>query len=331
MSRFGIDVSEHNGIIDWEKAKNKIDFAILRLGWIGNNNNHTLDKKFDRNYNECKRLGINIGIYVYCYCNSINSAISGADWTINNIRDKKLELPVYIDMEEKTIASQGKETLTNICHTFNKKIEDAGFYAGVYANKDWFNNYLKKEEIRNRYTTWIATYKEGTNLYEGEYDMWQNSSSGQVDGIDGKTDTNFMYRDLLSEILQNTEPNILCKAHIQDYGWTEYNDCSNGIGTENQSKRLEAIEFKTNNGIEMEYRVHVQDIGWQEWKKSGEIAGTTGEEKRIEAIEIKCNKVLEVSEHIEDVGWMPKSTGKEIHVGTIGKSLRLEAFRINVI
>lgn len=80
---FGIDVSEYQSNIDWDKAKTKIDFAILRLGWIGNKNNHTIDKKFERNYNECIRLGIPVGIYVYNYCNSVETIKQGAEWTLN--------------------------------------------------------------------------------------------------------------------------------------------------------------------------------------------------------------------------------------------------------
>ena len=133
-------------------------------------------------------------------------------------------------------------------------------------------------------------------------------------------------------IEKKKEPNLLCNAHIEDIGWTGYKDTSKEIiGTEGQGKRLEAIQFKSNNGLEIEYRAHVQSIGWQDWKKSGEVAGTTGQAKRIEAIEIKSNKMLEVQEHIENVGWMPKSKGTEIHIGTEGKRLRLEAFKINII
>lgn len=74
----------------------------------------------------------------------------------------------------------------------------------------------------------------------------------------------------------------------------------------------------------------MQDKGWSDWAKNGETAGTTGESRRIEAIEIKSNKNLVAQEHIQDVGWMPISKGKEIRIGTEGKSLRLEAFKIEI-
>lgn len=127
-------------------------------------------------------------------------------------------------------------------------------------------------------------------------------------------------------------PILQCDAHIEAIGWIGYKDTSKQIiGTEGQEKRIEAIRFKTNSELEIEYRVHVENIGWQDWKKNEEIAGTTGQSLRIEAIEIKCNRALEVQEHIENVGWMPSSKGANIKIGTEGKALRLEAFKIRIL
>lgn len=200
MKRFGIDVSEWQGKIDWEAVKNKVDFAILRLGWVGNKNNHTLDKYFERNYTECKRLGIPVGVYVYCYCNSVETIKQGAEWTIKNLKNKSLDLPVYIDMEDNTIASKGKQVLTDMCIAYNEMIEKAGYWAGVYANKNWFINYLDKEKLGSRFTCWLAQYSNAYTLEMNNIDIWQYSSSGKVDGIVGNVDCNYMYRDLISEI-----------------------------------------------------------------------------------------------------------------------------------
>ena len=200
MSKFGIDVSQHQGIINWDLVKSQINFVILRLGWIGNKNNHTIDTQFERNYSECKRLGIPVGVYVYCYCSNENTAKDGANWTIERLKGKSLDLPVYIDMEDSSIANQGRDRLTNICIAFNSIIEANGLWAGVYANRNWFDNYLNKDEIKRRYTTWIATYTSGTDKYKGEYDIWQNSSKGKINGINGNVDTNYMYRDLVAQI-----------------------------------------------------------------------------------------------------------------------------------
>lgn len=200
MSKFGIDVSEHQGNIDWDTVKSQIDFAILRIGWIGNKENHTLDEQFERNYSECKRLGIPVGVYIYNYCKTEETVKSGANWVLSKLQGKSLELPVYIDMEDASISNLGKDKLTNICIAFNTIIENARLWAGVYANLNWFNNYLNEDTIKSKYTTWIAHYTSGTDKYKGEYDIWQNSSSAKLDGISGNVDTNYMYRDLISEI-----------------------------------------------------------------------------------------------------------------------------------
>ena len=200
MSEFGIDVSQHQGKINWDEVKSQIDFAILRLGWIGNKENHTTDVQFERNYAECKRLGIPIGVYIYCYANNENAAKSGANWTVKSLSGKTFELPIYIDMEDSSISDLSKDLLTNICMSFNSTIEENGMWAGVYANLDWFENHLNKDVIKSKYTTWIAHYTSGDNKHQGEYDMWQNSSNEILNGISGKVDTNYMYRDLISEI-----------------------------------------------------------------------------------------------------------------------------------
>lgn len=210
---FGIDVSEHQDNINWEVVKPQINFVMLRLGWIGNKNNHTIDSQFEKNYNECKRLGIPVGVYIYNYCNNEETVRSGANWVSEKLKGKTLELPVYLDMEDNSIAELGKDKLTNICIAFNTIIEQNGFWAGVYANLNWFNNYLNKDELKRRYTTWIAHYGlSGDSQYKGEYDVWQNSSNGKINGINGNVDTNYMHRNLLSEV-SNKQPIIEKKSN----------------------------------------------------------------------------------------------------------------------
>ncbi len=187
----GIDVSQHNGEIDWNEVKGKVDFAILRLGWIGNKDNHTLDTQFERNYNECKRLGIPVGVYVYCYSNCTDTVKSGANWTLKQLEGKTLDLPVFIDMEDESIVDIGKDNLSNICIEFNKIIEKANFKPGIYANRNWFDNYLN-EDLRTKYSCWIAHYNEKVN-YKGQYYIWQYTSIGNINGISGDVDLDIIY------------------------------------------------------------------------------------------------------------------------------------------
>ena len=206
MSKFGIDVSHHNGNIIWDSVKPQIDFAILKLGNTGDNNKFWLDESFETYYSECKRLNIPVGVYLYCYTNSVENAKEAARQVAEYLKSKTLELPVFLDMEDKEIKVEGKNKLTEITIAFNTEIENNGFRAGVYANRDWFDNYLNKEELKTRYATWIATYCAGTNKYEGEYDMWQNSSKGKINGIFGYVDTNYMYTDLIAQNSNTEEP-----------------------------------------------------------------------------------------------------------------------------
>lgn len=200
----GIDISTWQGSIDWNKVKGQIDFAILRLGYIGNNENK-LDARFEEYYRECKRLNIPIGVYVYSYVKTTYRAKIGAEWTLEQLKNKTLELPVYIDMEDNSLTSIGKSGLTDIVISFNNVIENAGFWAGVYANLNWYNNYLNKDELSKRYTTWIAHYGVNQDRYRGQYDMLQYTSSGRVNGITGNVDMNIMYRDLINEIKKYNE------------------------------------------------------------------------------------------------------------------------------
>lgn len=249
---YGIDVSEHQGTIDWNKAKSQIDFAILRLGWIGNKSNHTLDKQFERNYSECKKLCIPIGVYVYCYSSNEETVKSGANWAVEKLNGKDLDLPCYIDMEDKSIVIQGKDVLTNICIAFNSIIEASGRWAGVYANANWFNNYLNQEILKSKYTCWIAHYVNEVNKYKGEFDIWQNSSNGRISGINGNVDTNYMYRDLIAEIgnktfSQTTKSIVDLAYEVIDGKYGDGNERKQALGSlyhDVQSKVNEIVNAK---------------------------------------------------------------------------------------
>lgn len=196
---FGIDVSFWQGVINWPKVKPQIDFAILKLGNIGDGY-FKVDSRFESNYTQCKALNIPVGVYVYCYTNELSNINDNANAVVNYLKDKKIELPVYIDMEDKSIAVEGKEKLTQLVIAFNTIIEHAGLWAGVYANLNWYNNYLNKDEIKKRYTTWVAHYGVNKDKYKGQFDMLQYASNGSITGIAGNVDVNEMYRDLIKEI-----------------------------------------------------------------------------------------------------------------------------------
>ena len=201
----GIDVSGSQGNIEWTTLKEKTDtkFTIIKLGNIYDEDENYIDSKFEKNYKECIKNNIPVGVYVYNYCNSIETLKRGANWVLEVLNKRALNLPVYLDMEDKTIVSEGKEALTNQCNEFAKILTNAGYEAGVYANLNWFENYLEPKNFNSNISVWVAQYYKECE-YEGEYDIWQYSSSGKVDGISGNVDMNYLYNE---NIIKNTDNN----------------------------------------------------------------------------------------------------------------------------
>lgn len=196
----GIDVSHYQKQIDWAKAKKVVEFSILKIG-EGRYSNQK-DEYFERNYTECKRLGIPVGVYSYAYAKSVSEAKEEAKRVIEWLNGRDLDLPVYYDMENAKMQKMGKEVLTEIAYTFCREIEKAGYWAGIYANLDWFTNYLDTEKLRKIFTLWIANvdYTHNQTKYEGQYDMFQYSWVGKVDGVIANVDMDVMYRDLITDV-----------------------------------------------------------------------------------------------------------------------------------
>ena len=191
----GIDVSEWQGDIDWQAVKNsgKVDFAIIRCGFAGKGNDRA-DNKWERNVSECERLGIPYGVYVYSYAKDWNALNSLVSKTKSWIGSHKPSYPVFIDMEDSSTASCGRNTLTNFAKSFCSQIESAGFVGGVYSNTNWFTNILYGDQL-DSYVKWVAQYNYQCT-YSGNYAMWQYTSKGSVPGISGNVDMNYLYSSI---------------------------------------------------------------------------------------------------------------------------------------
>lgn len=188
-----IDVSEWQGKIDWEKVKPHISGAILRCGY-GSDLEKQDDAQFKRNADECTRLGIPFGVYLYSYAKTNDKAKSEAEHVLRLVKPYKLSFPVYYDLEE---AGTEKGAIDRAV-IFGDIIEKAGYWCGVYANLNWWNNYLKGLE---RFTKWVAQYNTQCDYKGANLDVWQYSSMGTVPGIKGNVDMNYCYRDFTAEIL----------------------------------------------------------------------------------------------------------------------------------
>lgn len=204
MSKKGIDVSEFQGKIDWEKVKNSgVEFAILRCGY-GMDFSNQDDVEYERNANECERLGIPYGVYLMSYANTVEKARLEAKHVLRLIEGRKISLGVWYDIEDNgTSGAINKETLTNIINTFCNTIKNAGYKVGVYASLNWLENKIEKT-IKDNYDIWVAQYYSKCE-YEGKYIMWQHTSSGKVNGISTNVDMNILYEDL--PVINNNDNN----------------------------------------------------------------------------------------------------------------------------
>lgn len=194
----GIDVSEHQGRIDWNAVKTSgIDFAILRVGFGAPSWGGRVDYQFNRNISECERLGIPYGVYIYSYAFDNQQAADEASMVINCLSGHNPRLPVYYDLEDNSIIANGRQTgIASRAQVFCNRISAAGYEPGIYANLNWFNNILTDSVFKSSsWDHWIAQYNSQCD-YTGNYSFWQYKSNGKVPGINGNVDMNYAYVDV---------------------------------------------------------------------------------------------------------------------------------------
>nr|WP_275952128.1 GH25 family lysozyme [Mordavella massiliensis] len=334
----GVDVSEWQEQIDWEKAKEDgIEYAIIRVGWHGNNDSH-VDDWFEYNVSECERLGIPYGVYLYSYITTTAGAANAANFVLNQLKGHTLSYPVYLDLEDESTISTDHGA---IAETFLNKITAAGYRGGVYANLNWWNNYLTSSVFDNAaWSKWVAQYNFECN-YTGTYDMWQCTSKGSVDGIAGYADLNFwMVKTYDQQPVEVEDPNIIsCSSHMQTFGWQPTVQNGYQTGVTGYSKRLEALKISIGDGygdLGVKYSAHVQTYGWMDYVENGETAGTVGESKRIEAVKIELTGAeaekydIYYRVHSQTYGWLDWASNGQ-PAGTQGYGKRLEALQIAVV
>lgn len=184
---YGIDVSTHNGYIDWNKVKasGQADFAILRCGF-GREHPRQIDSRFERNYAECTRLGIPVGVYHYSYALSPEDAEKEAEFCLKLIKGKRLQMPIWYDIEEKTHVQRG--CCDDIAAAFCNMLEVAGCFVGVYTFDSFARTNLT-DKTKKRYAMWIA--RIGSEPKYSDYGIHQYSWKGKIPGISGDVDMNF--------------------------------------------------------------------------------------------------------------------------------------------
>ena len=200
MEKRGIDISHHQGEIDFSKLKNHIDFAMVRTSYGA----FYEDRKYKINIKELERFNVPYGLYHFSYAKDIEGAKKEALNFINLIKNYNPTYPVVIDIEySDRTANVSNNTLNDIAYTFCTIVENAGYYVMIYANLDYFNNKLNDKRL-DRYDKWLAEWKNKPT-YNKAFGIWQYSSKGKMPGINGNVDLNISYKDYPSIIKSKNE------------------------------------------------------------------------------------------------------------------------------
>lgn len=199
---FGIDISTYQRGINLSKAKSEgVGFAILRAGFTGYGTgvSKNKDSQFETFYNQCKSLGIPVGAYWFSCATSYDKGRAEAEYMYNNcLKGKQFEYPIYIDVEDSHWqAKAGKNAVTQAIKGFCEYLEAKGYYVGIYANSNWFNNYINTAEL-TRYDKWLANWSTA-KPNSPEAGLWQfggETNRIRSNKVAGYTvDQNYAYKD----------------------------------------------------------------------------------------------------------------------------------------
>ena len=196
----GIDVSVYQGDIDWDRVKPHIDFAILRIG-LGDDIPSQDDAKFERNYAECVRLGIPFAVYFFSYAVNKAKVQSEIEHIKRLLEGKTINAPVYIDVENtrgldwRTISNAD---MLSIMQEFKAQLAVHGYRMGIYSSRSAFWNEKMSDPWYDNVSKWVAEYGDKVNDFNRTYDIWQHTSKGAIDGINGNVDMNVMYNNVFS-------------------------------------------------------------------------------------------------------------------------------------
>lgn len=192
-----IDVSTYNGDIDWNAVKAAgVDYAIIRVGYRGYGTARLVqDRRFEQNMRGAINAGIRVGAYIVTQAVNTEEAVEEASFIVEKCRGYNVTLPLAIDVEwagnsyeEGRANSISASTRTDVINAFARTVMNSGYTAMAYANKDWFENKIYSGNLFSSCKIWLAQYRNTEYTYGGRVNMWQYTSKGRVDGINGDVD-----------------------------------------------------------------------------------------------------------------------------------------------
>lgn len=227
----GIDVSHHNGQINWESvARAGKKFAVLKCQY--ESLPHHIDETFEYNYENAKKCGLAVGVYIFIGTGSMADMQGDIKSLLAHLRGRKLEYGIWIDLESENLRKKGKAYVKGLVETYKRALNDAGYYVGIYCNRDWYLNVIHSD-LKATNDFWIARYPK--NDY-GEYNpnsslkpsgtmavAWQYSSKGHVNGIKTPVDLDVDYDGIINLTRPDRKTNAEIAAEVLEGKWgTKY-------------------------------------------------------------------------------------------------------------
>ena len=284
-----VDISEFQQGINFNKMKNDgIKAVIIRAGY--GREASQKDSMFESHYKNAKSENMMIGVYWYSYADSVGDAEKEAKACLECINNKSLDMPIYYDLEDNSQTKLGKAKLTEIAERFCETIKKSNYRAGVYANLNWFNNYLDYDKLKKKYSIWLAQYNSVNEL---SCDIWQNSSTGRVSGYGKNIDTNIIFNENVFENVKVEKPTLTYRVFADGRWYDEVKGLGGVAGRKKQA--ISGVAVKVSAG-KLCYRVHLLNGDWLPWVGGYDIkddingyAGIKG--KVIDAIQVEFSGV----------------------------------------
>ncbi|NLG92750.1 MAG: hypothetical protein GX485_04205, partial [Clostridiales bacterium] len=187
--------SVHQGTVDWAAVKaDGVDFAILRSGYGKEKPESQTDATFAANYDGATANGLKVGAYHVSYATTAAEAQQEAQLCLSILNGRKLDYPVYMDVEQDFHSKMQAGQLDSIISTFCNAMIKAGYRAGVYSNTTILNRFKTISSL-SAYDIWVAHPNVLLPNYSGPYTTWQYTFTGSVSGINGEVDMDYSYQE----------------------------------------------------------------------------------------------------------------------------------------